>query len=375
MDAGPQVDPSTDDGGAPDGGFTPAPHTSFPQLTLAGGSSIASPDIVSVSFTGDTPMVHMFADWVVGSAWLKAVGKDYGLTGALHAKSVTLTPAPNKPLSGDDVQALLTSAMKSGDLPAPSAQTIYLVQFPAGTRVGYHVGGFDGPDSCSTRYDGTAIGGYHFNASADAGPYVYAVVPHCQNETEDELWVSASHELIEAATDPLPSSGYSVQDPMDAWVFTSGEAADLCDGHWTTEGGHTVQRVYSNSAAAASTGSPCVPAPSEPYYGLSATRDGPSVAAGASVQIPMQAWSSQPTTAWTVRAAPVEGMGPGSGTFTPTVMLDAKTVNNGDVATLTVSVPAGAAPGDYGIVWVFSYRRVATEAADFSLWPVAVFAK
>jgi hypothetical protein len=344
-----------------------SPHPPFPQASLAGGSVMTSPQIVSVSFAGTTPHVHAFADWVGGSAWLGAVGADYGVKGTAHLKSVVLPQSVGAVVTGDDVVNLLTTSIApGGPLPAPNPDTLYLIEYPPGTTVG----AFQGiTDTCSRRWDGTSIGGYHFNVGSGSSAVKYAVVPNCPDETDDEVWIAASHEFIEAATDPIPNTGYGVWSDKSGWSYMGGEIGDLCSGHWLTEAGHTVQRIYSNSAAAAG-GSPCVPAPPDVFYGVSSAPDGPSAAPGATVTVPLSAWSSGKTTPWIVDARPSNAFD-----FVPAVSLSASRANDGDTVTLKLSVPADAPHGGVGVVYVYSYRSQATAGADFSTWPVAVFAK
>ncbi len=81
-----------------------------------------------------------------------------------------------------------------------------------------------------------------------------------------ERTVDLSHELIEAATDPLPSSNpaYVQEDNADiVWTLvTDGEVADMCefndDANVVPPGGtYMIQRTWSNAAAARGTTRAC----------------------------------------------------------------------------------------------------------------------
>jgi hypothetical protein len=116
------------------------------------------------------------------------------------------------------------------------------------------------------------MGAYH-NSLVVAGVSVsYAVIPECATDTMTEqqtTTAAASHEMIEAATDPLPLSAtpaYSGVDPGHLYyplVLGGGEVADLC-AQWPSsffvpdELHYTVQRTWSNAAAAAGR-DPCQP--------------------------------------------------------------------------------------------------------------------
>jgi len=113
---------------------------------------------------------------------------------------------------------------------------------------------------------------------------VYAIVPRCDEYKTaadvtiagaDFVTFAASHELLEAATDPLTTLGKPAYDHVDdahvLWgtVFNT-EVGDLCarGQRWdsaTKEVGYAVQRMWSNSAAKAGR-DPCVPAPGDVYF-------------------------------------------------------------------------------------------------------------
>jgi hypothetical protein len=102
---------------------------------------------------------------------------------------------------------------------------------------------------------------YHYSvdvAASDAGPATkayYAVTPRCAN-TEgmtaiDFVTRGASHEAMEAASDPQfdnPARRIDVQSPATPEL---GENADLCAGHPTVFEGHMITRNGSNVAAKA----------------------------------------------------------------------------------------------------------------------------
>jgi hypothetical protein len=361
-----------------DAGFVEAPHGAFPQVPNNGGPTLTAPKLVTITFAGynQATTIDSFGDWVVTSDWLTTVGHDYGIGHGTHAANIVL-PGPAPAMAADtDTQTLLEDNLMSGVLPsAPldagaldggAGQYLYLIVYPSTTTTGSFLGG---PDSCTYEGGGSFIGGYHWETQT--GPYhvPYAVIPTCASgsmvEGAADLETSASHELIEAATDPFPDShpAWAIEDQTNPWIATDGELADLCEGLVTTESGFTPQRVWSNTAAA-SNSEPCVPAPaSTVLYDVTASPATTQlIAAGKSVAYTLTGFSTAPTMPWSLEAFA------GGGSFTPTVDLSATTMNNGQMATLTVGIPPGTPSQSYGSVYITSYYTL----SDFNYWIVAV---
>jgi hypothetical protein len=81
----------------------------------------------------------------------------------------------------------------------------------------------------------------------------------------------ASHEMVEAATDPYGTAFVQTDDDHVAWAYFFGsEVADMCAFHpgaaiTPADIGFAVQRSWSNAAAAAFL-DPCVPGESSPLF-------------------------------------------------------------------------------------------------------------
>jgi hypothetical protein len=184
-------------------------------------------------------------------------------------------------------------------------------------------------------------------------------------EGASDLEISASHEFIEAATDPFPdtNTGYGLTDPADPWTFTGGEVADLCEEQNTEESGFGAQRIWSNAAAKAG-GPPCVPVPpSTVLYDVSPSPSKTQlVAAGASVTFTLTGFSTAPVSPWNLQAWV------GEATFQPTLELSTAKIDNGGTATLKVTVPTNAASMGYADLFVTSWR----STTDFNDWPLTV---
>ena len=370
-------------GGTTGPAFSEAPHNPFPQVPYQGGLTISTPDVWTISFSDD-PWADAevgWAKWVVGSEWLSEVGKDYGIRSGTFMGSVALTQAAPKVSSDADLQNLLSGLFASNALPAPTdGNAIYLVYYPYGASL-------TGPNGTGTSCSGFL--GYHSVFTYEQTSVIYTVVVDCGqaddwNEPQPAAnEIGASHELMEAASDPLgvdyiangdPTvAGYifDLSDPSNPWLGIGDEIPDLCE--WTSfedvDAGFWAQRIYSNSEAALSVGSPCVPVPpGEAFEGVSGPVYTLAVSQGLSTTAYFNTWSSGPTADWCLEAFPQGGFYLGNGAI---LYLDGgATVNNGSAVALPIAVPAAPAAGQTGTVWMAT-EDCATQAIQ-SIWPLYV---
>jgi hypothetical protein len=358
------------DGVAP-AGFVSAPHAAQPQIPNQGGATLSSVEIATVTFAGNTDRVALeaFGDFIVQSSWLAAVGSDYGVGNAAHVGKVSL-PAlgATSKLTDTDVQGLIDEAISSGSLPVesgPGKQMLYVLYVPRTTTIDVG-GGFT--IACGALGDS-----YHNGVAHGTARYAYAVVLGCPFggftpvEAAENV---ASHEIIEAMTDPYPTfdRGFAMTDPNEPWAALGGEVADLCPGLSVREAGHVLQRVWSNSAATERASAPCIPAPpDDPYFAVSTDPVLWSVSPGQSLTIPVSAWSTGPVDAWTLTAARA------TGDLAVELAVDRPLVQNGDTATLTIGVPAGAKRQTYAVVELFSYRASHVLDGPFTPWPIGIY--
>jgi hypothetical protein len=354
----------SDGGGAGGGGGSGiGPHEPMPIIPNQGGPTLSAPQLVTITFAADPNSAKdgAFGDFVVGSTWLKTVGADYGVQSATQVKKVVLTQSAAATVKDAAIQSLIASKITDGTLPS-GAQVLYLIYYPPGTVV---QSAFGGADTCASI--GTAtIGGYHWEGKSGATPFAYAVVPTCKNEALADIQASASHELIEAATDPFPSTkpAWVLTDATNPWSSLDGEVGDFCELLITSEGGYSLQQIWSNGAAKANDRDPCIPSPSTPFYNATATpATVQAVAAGQSFTFEIKGWSSAPVAPWMLSSS----LG-GGGSFDPKPMLDVTTLQNGQSAHLAISVPAGTASNASALIFVTSSRSL----TDFSIWPVVV---
>jgi hypothetical protein len=254
----------------------PAPFPAPPQVQDFGGPVLASPKIVPVFFAGDDAatmgQIVDFVDEVgAGSYWTAAVS-EYGVGPATGEAPILLTETAPANIDDTAIQTWLAGKLDGDDpaWPAPDANTVYALHYPAGTNITLALG--PGPEAMSCN----DFGGYHSNITLDgnhgSADVAYAVLPRCPavpgTTVIQGLTESESHELIEASTDPYPITDPAYGDVDSAHAYWNlalggGEIGDMCaqfSGVFTQFPGldYVVQRVWSNKAARAGD-DPCVP--------------------------------------------------------------------------------------------------------------------
>jgi hypothetical protein len=328
-------------------GFVEAPHPTPPVVKNAGGAVLTAPKVVPVFFHGDTSAqatLEQFLQAVHGSSYWTAISAEYGVGGITIAPSVIATETP--PTTDDALAQLVTShAGGTGGWPANDANTIYAVFLPEGVTLS-----MGGGTSC------VDFGGYHSETQSGV---VYAAMPRCNSMTFPGLeyvTIAASHELLEASTDPHPYSqpAYATVDDEDGvWGLVPGaELGDMCEAAHSAYqpllGTFWVQRTWSNASAAAGH-DPCVPVLPTPYVeaatnlqdiaimagGQSLTTRGIKVAVGQSVTVEVDLYSDAPTTDWMVSAVDVAQMRQQQPELS--FSFDKTTGNNGDKLKLTIT--------------------------------------
>ncbi|GAC1352636.1 MAG: hypothetical protein NVSMB1_17490 [Polyangiales bacterium] len=236
------------------------------QIVNSGGSVLRSPRIVPITYDGD-PNQDDIDDFIASigcTPYWHAVASEYGIGDATAAAPVHITePAPALIKDRDLEKWLRTNIeakSKGWELPTPNS--LYAIHFPSDTTVT-----LGGQESCR------AFGGYHSSFTLTDGRAIsYAVVVDCFGGIE-RVTTASSHELIEAATDPLPLTHPTYQHPDDAHLVYSlvsgGEVGDLCtrpSASFVPEGyPFWVQRSWSNLASL-NHHDPCVPAAPGVYF-------------------------------------------------------------------------------------------------------------
>ncbi len=352
----------------------PAPHTAMPQVDYNGGRVLQNPKIVTVTWAQDDPTmvsrIQQFGDLITSTAWWTAVSSEYCQqpgnspcigpgTGGGH---VVIQDAPDPNGYTDSSQGAASSLQSfihdhvvggngvTADFPTPDDNTLYVIYFPMGTTVT-----LDGEASCDSfgAYHNTTILPY---ASTLLNNVAYAAIPRCGTK-ESTTTVSASHEIIEAATDPdIGENSLSYYMLNQAWAGNSGgEVGDLCEGGGNsnvTESTFTVQRTWSNKSAAAGQ-DPCVPIPAGEVY-FNAAPEASKVAlpkAGATATLAIDAFSDAPMAPWTLTAIDLASFQQQLPVLT--FSYDNSTVQNGDHVTLTITAKA-ALPSNGDVFYIES---------------------
>lgn len=351
--------------GGAGGGFQTAAHPAWPVLAKTGPGEMPAPRVVHVVPANESQSLSdaIWAEMqaIPASAWYAAWSTDYPELGAARASvQIQGGAIPQGTIVDTDyMTSYLDDATQASGAP-PDGATIYLVVLPKGVSAKNQVGA-PGVHGRHARYgmNGDELG------IVQQAPGGSPVAP---------LQVVASHEVAEAMTDV--GLGYRVAvmpgaNPWtaDAWASWEGAGAqggfvengDLCEGTRIVEGNATYQRIYTNRAAKKG-GDPCEPALRIPYFNVGATQSWFQGAPGQELDIPITGWSTAPTTDFWVTSSPAAQSDPND---TYAVVVDAKRtgalagkvtplLNNGEQASLKVTIPATAASGSWAVLSIRS---------------------
>jgi hypothetical protein len=119
-------------------------------------------------------------------------------------------------------QPTINNEIQAGNLPFPTSNTIYVIMLP--------------PNETTATMVNAGFIGYHDNGSYDNVPYTYAIILYLGN-IEGNIVIS--HEVAEAATDPIVSVG--------GYFGANGEqeVGDLCENQTDTFVNVKVQKLWS----------------------------------------------------------------------------------------------------------------------------------
>jgi serine protease len=258
--------------------------------------------------------------------------------------SFTLTPSTGGTnLTDAQIQSEISNQINLGNLPQPTDNAYYAVNFPTGTTITSS----DGSQSCV----GGGFCAYHGTFKKGTQNVYYAVLPSlapgsgcntgCGSAANflDNTTSVASHELIEAITDAEIGVATVVGRPL-AWYNTSqGEIGDICNAVQGTIVGadgvtYTVQKEYDNVSGTCITSK----AVAGNDFSVSLGSTSVSIAQGASgtvtVNTALTSGSAQSI------SLSITGLPTGvTGSFSPA------TVTAGGSSTLALTVAATAAAG------------------------------
>ncbi len=406
---------TSDSAAGGDAGAVPdAPYPGFPfeapQVTDDGAPVLASPLFVPVVFAGDTlaPQIETFLSALGPSAYWSTIGAEYGVGPAVSGPLVVESAAAPSDIADPAIQTFLANAIATdprfgalgpatdaGAQPgdpdaAPPASVVYVLFYPTGTTI---TAGALGTGCVS-------FGGYHSSfALANGAMVTYAVVPRCASFNGvsglDFVTVSASHELIEAATDPVPMlpayRGTDLDHVLWELVLGDGEVADMCaflpdsNVHPAEPAlsAFLVQRSWSDHAAAAGD-DPCVPATGEGAYfnsvpaatsvpfvedGQTYQTLGTQIAVGQTATVTLDLVSNGPTDGpWTVQLLDY-----GAAYDNPTILdlkvLGASSGENGQTVDVQITP---LQPGPAGLFGIAPYFIYSTRGGVSTFWIGAV---
>ena len=358
--------PSVNDGGLCE---QTGPHV-FPLYPNQGGVPVVtSPNLVTIEYPGFDAQfdVAAWGDWIVSSPWLTQVGADYKVGAGTH-QNITLPGTPSSSVSDADIQNLI-NGMLGTTLPAWAANNLYMIFFPSSVTVTAN-----GSSSCNDFY------GYHYSFLSGNHLVLYAVVDACTAATniKTEVQSAGSHELMEAVTDPNPTSATYAnwQTGPTAWNMYN-EIGDACNGYNDPYGSFYAQRIWSNSAAKTNDRSPCIPVPaSESYFTAYANYgDGgpfavvPASTSPQTITFSVTGWTTGTVADYRVISNTVNFTGSVSASLNPNLF------NNGVQGTLQVNLPpsAGAgAPLTSGDIISIELDSVAPNGTNYNQWAVGV---
>jgi hypothetical protein len=355
----------------PDGGWNVAAHYPMPTVVDFDGPILATPTFTAITFPGYdlTTEAQQFVSTVGSTGYWTSVVSEYGVGPAMSTAPILLTEQAPTTIDDSAVQTWLAGKLDGSAVNAafgtPTDESVYVIFYPTGTTVT-----LQGLQSC---IEG-GFGGYHNSVALTSGPWsglnvAYAVVPECsfQASTAEQLTESASHELIEATTDPLPlteNPAYAQTDQNDiVWevLLGGGEVADMCAQNPTADfvpaGFATpVQRSWSNQAASAGH-DPCQPSEAGvayfnsipnlnamvtlTYQGQAIPTEGLRIALQSKQTVEVDLYSDGPTADWTVSADDLSDV-IGGGPYLD-FSWDSTTGNNGTTLHLTIT-PLAASP-------------------------------
>lgn len=166
-----------------------------------------------------------------------------------HTRSTALTDA--------QIERELAAQIRAKKLPAPDADTLYMIHFPPGVSIS-----MGGAGSCQSG----GFCGYHNAFKRSRKRIAYAVLPDMSQgsgcdtgcgrgrDSFDLVSAVASHELVEAVTDPEVGLARNLAAPLAWYDEKAGEIGDICAGKTgrLRSGGQSfvVQKEWSNAAHA-----------------------------------------------------------------------------------------------------------------------------
>jgi hypothetical protein len=225
----------------------------------------SAPEVWTVVWPNDPYATRIadFTSWMLASDYWTGALAEYHVGAGTSKGIITLpSPAPAK-MTSDDLSALAGSLVSSGQI-ANDANTNIVFYVPPTTSVLYA-----GGESC------VVFAGFHSN-TIGTSPIVFSVVYECDDglgNVFDEMTEVTSHEVAEAATDPVGYLGYhgieGNSEIGDLCAFSQELSVDAPATATVPAQRYWVQRFYSFATAAKGDSDPCLPVPyPRPFFGV-----------------------------------------------------------------------------------------------------------
>ena len=233
------------------------PDVTGAQLVYYGGPVLSKVKVFTVFWNNNVQFqsqLNAFYTAVTNSAyfdWLseyntptQTIGR-----GSFIGSLVDPTPPASTALTNVDIQTELGKLIDAGKVPAPTADTLYMVHFPPGVSID-----LDGSGSC------VVFCAYHNTFVHNGVNIYYGVMPDqggscaggCGGDPSlfNNLTSVSSHELIETVTDAAVGLATTVGPPLAWYDQTNGEIGDICNAQQGSVAGYVVQTEWSNKANA-----------------------------------------------------------------------------------------------------------------------------
>jgi len=334
----------------------------LPQSASLGGPLLREPVFVPITFKedvadGTADQLEDFIASVGCTDYWDQIARDYGVGMGVTGKPVRVTDPAWAKIDDTQLAKWLRDKLDQKDpaFPPPTPNSLYVIFLPETTTVT-----LQGETSC------VSFGAYHYNTRlADGTKVAYATVPRCSGFGGgglDDTTAPATHELIEAVTDPYPSLAPAHAETDDAhlaWsLLAGGEVSDLCEFNsnaFFTPGGYpwAVARSWSNKEASLGH-DPCVPADPDPwatalpaqpdvihYFGNNPMR-GIKLATNATIQVPLRVLG---TGMGQVSVSAVDGSKLTGGQTHLTLAVSPSVASIGQTVTLTINKVAAGQGG------------------------------
>ena len=343
----------------------------LPRVEYRGGPFLRRPMVHTITFTSDEAalVTHLerFGDMITSTGWWRTVAAGYCSTrgdcigAGTPGQHIRLPDRLPRVVSDVEIERLIGDALRRGQFGKLTPGALLVVYLPAGITLR------SGAVSAFCAGGPRAV---HQVLRLPERKLPYAIIPRCAGI--DLVTVSASHEILEMATNPEPAArAFALVRSSSHLGFTLAgvEPADPCgllasDGSWPREAGYALHRAWSNAAAARG-GDPCVPTPpARPFVALIPQHATVRLEIGVVEQVTLEVAASRPLGELSVAAVDLTGSREGASYVSVSLSRDRAFVGDSLVLNLTLrkAHPTGA----------IVVGLLASVDGQKSTWPLAV---